>query len=365
MKSEIENRAKFDLIRYSQVWEDADLLIDALKIKESDIVLSIASAGDNAFSLLAQNPKMVYAVDLSFAQIACCELRRAMYAQLTHREHLVFGGVRRGVMNRRAVLQKLILPPEVKAYWEENIDIIDKGFMTQGKFERYFKIFRENVLPLVHSRRETELLLMPKSPAWRERFYREVWDNLRWRTMFRLFFSRTVMGRLGRDKEFFKFVEGSVSDRILSRAEHALCALDISRNSYMHFILNGEYTTALPYSLREENYGKIRANLGRIEFSRQSVESFAATYDGRIDAFNLSDIFEYMTQEGMDALYEALLKKSASGARFAYWNMLAPRRCSAFLMAKYGVFTDDEQNAKFLARDNAFFYSKFYLDRVK
>ncbi|MCL2615860.1 MAG: BtaA family protein [Dehalococcoidia bacterium] len=48
MKSEIEKRTKFDAIRYSQVWEDADLIIDALSLKADDIVLSIASAGDNA-----------------------------------------------------------------------------------------------------------------------------------------------------------------------------------------------------------------------------------------------------------------------------------------------------------------------------
>jgi len=358
MKTEIENRAKFDLIRYAQVWEDADLLIEALNIKEGDTVLSIASAGDNAFALLAQNPAKVYAVDISGAQIACCELRKAMYRHLSHKEHLLFGGVVRGDMDRVAVFQKLDLLPEVKEYWEHNIILIQKGFMTQGKFERYFSLFRKKALPLVHSKRRIAKLLEPKSDEERRVFYNKIWNNQRWKMMFRVFFSRFVMGRLGRDKEFFKFVEGSVADRILSRAKHALSVLDPSQNPYIHYILNGEYTTVFPYSLREENYDKIRNNLDKIEFRKISIEQFITEFDGKINAFNLSDIFEYMTQDGMDTLYENLLQKAADDARFAYWNMLVPRKCSK----KFNVETDEKQNEQYLLKDKAFFYSKFYLD---
>jgi len=364
-KSEIENRAKFDLIRYSQVWEDADLLVEALDISADDIVLSIASAGDNAFALLAQNPEKVYAVDLSFAQIACCELRRVMYSSLTHKEHLIFGGVVRGDMDRISVFRKLSLPPDVREYWEEHIADIEKGFMTQGKFERYFRLFRKKVLPFVHSRRKVEALIASKSADERNAFYNKVWNNRRWKMMFNIFFSRFVMGRLGRDKEFFKYVEGSVADRILARAKHAITELDASQNPYLHFILNGAYNSVLPYALREENYDKIRSNIDKIEFRRASIEEFVSGFDGELNAFNLSDIFEYMTQEGMDALYESMLQKAASGARFAYWNMLAPRQCSDVLCKKYGVETNEEQNNHFLSKDKAFFYSKFYLDYVR
>ena len=365
MKTDIENRAKFDLIRYSQVWEDADLLVEALNIGETDTVLSIASAGDNAFALLAQNPAKVYAIDLSFAQIACCELRKAMYRQLSHGEHLVFGGVMPGEMNRIAVFHDLDLPAEVGEYWSKNLDAIEKGFMTQGKFEKYFGLFREKALPLVHSRKRVAELIAPKSETERVQFYNEKWNNRRWQWMFRVFFSRFMMGRLGRDKEFFKYVQGSVADRILKRAEHALTALDPSQNPYLQYILDGEYGAVFSYALREENYDKIRRNLNNIEFCKVSIEQFVAEYDGMINAFNLSDIFEYMTQAGMDVLYETMLQHAASGARFAYWNMLALRKCSDALCQKYNVATDDARNRAYLQKDKAFFYSAFYLDGME
>jgi S-adenosylmethionine-diacylglycerol 3-amino-3-carboxypropyl transferase len=133
----------------------------------------------------------------------------------------------------------------------------------------------------------------------------------------------------------------------------------------MHYILGGKFTTVFPYSLREENYEKIRQNLDRIDFRQTSIEKFINDFDSEISVYNLSDIFEYMTLEGMDALYETLLKKARKGARLAYWNMLAERKCSDRLCEEYGVTTDDELNAEFLFRDKAFFYSKFYLDVVK
>lgn len=364
MKSEIENRAKFDLIRYAQVWEDADLLIAALKLSKNDIVLSIASAGDNAFALLAQNPSKVYAIDLNATQIACCELRKAMYRQLSYREHLIFGGVVDGDMDRAAIFKTLDLSPSVRDYWIHNTALIEKGFMTCGKFERYFALFRKIVLPLVHTRREVARLLEPKSTEDRKIFYDKIWNNFRWKVMFRIFFSRFVMGQLGRDKEFFKFVEGSVADRILSRTKHALSVLDTTENPYLHYILNGKYTSVFPYALREENYGKIKNNLDKIEFFTTSIERFTSEFDGKINAFNLSDIFEYMTQDSMDRLYEDMLKKSATGARFAYWNMLAPRKCSDVLSKKYGIKTDEKQNSEYLLADKAFFYIRFYLDKV-
>ncbi|MCL2019514.1 MAG: BtaA family protein [Oscillospiraceae bacterium] len=362
IKSEIENRAKFDLIRYSQVWEDADLLIEALDVKPHDVVLSIASAGDNAFALLAQNPKKVYAVDLSFAQIACCELRKAMYRELSHKEHLLFGGVISGAADRISVFNKLNLSPEIREYWEQshNIELIKKGFMAQGKFEKYFGLFRKKALPLVHTRKRVANLLEPKSYEERKIFYDKVWDNFRWKMMFRVFFSRFVMGRLGRDKEFFKYVEGSVADKILSRSKHALSVLEPAQNPYMIYILNGEYTTVFPYSLREENYEKIRNNLEKIEFKKQSIEGFLENYNGIVNCYNLSDIFEYMSQESMEQLFTHMLSKSEKGTRFAYWNMLALRKSN-----NPRITTDDDKNRELLLKDKAFFYSAFELDEVK
>ena len=92
--------------------------------------------------------------------------------------------------------------------------------------------------------------------------------------MFRFFFSRAVMGRMGRDPAFFDYVEGRVADRILGRARHALTALDPAANPYLQWILLGHHGTALPYALRPETFEAIRANLDRLEWHCQSIEDY-------------------------------------------------------------------------------------------
>src|SRR5437762_12253122 len=88
MGSEIAAKADFTGVRYAQVWEDADVLVDALDIQPDDVVLSIASAGDNALAMLTRDPARVVALDLSPAQLACLELRVSAYRNLTHDELL-------------------------------------------------------------------------------------------------------------------------------------------------------------------------------------------------------------------------------------------------------------------------------------
>ena len=79
MTNDLAARMDFSDIRYGQVWEDADVLLDGLDVQPGGTYLSVASAGDNALALLVRNPAHVIAVDLSPAQLACLELRVAAF----------------------------------------------------------------------------------------------------------------------------------------------------------------------------------------------------------------------------------------------------------------------------------------------
>ena len=91
MKSEVkENRVDFSLIRYSQCWEDTEVLLESLNIQENDICFGILSAGDNVFSMLAENPKKVVALDISFPQIALAKLKKEVFNSFSYDEMLEF-----------------------------------------------------------------------------------------------------------------------------------------------------------------------------------------------------------------------------------------------------------------------------------
>jgi S-adenosylmethionine-diacylglycerol 3-amino-3-carboxypropyl transferase len=354
--------ARFDFLRYAAVWEDADILCDALApAARGGRILSIASAGDNALALLTTDPEEIVAVDLSGPQLAACELRVAAWRLLEREELLGFLGVRPHA-NRLHVysLLRAELTTNARGYWDRHDDAVRDGMVHSGKFERYLRSFRRYMLPLVHSRRTIDRLLAERPPEERVRFYEEEWDTARWRLVFRIFFSRFVMGRMGRDPQFFAHVEGTVGDRILARTRHALTELPLHRNPYIAYIMTGSYTDeAMPLYLRQEAWLPIRERLGRLRLFQAPAQ--AAT--GHFDAYNLSDIFEYMSPSMHEATYAALLEKARPGARLAYWNMLAPRSRPAGFAAR--VESRRELADPLFQRDNAWFYSAFHVDEVK
>ena len=383
MKSEVkENRVDFSLIRYSQCWEDTEVLLESLDIQENDICFGILSAGDNVFSMLAENPKKVMALDISFPQIALAKLKKEVFNSLSYEEMLEFMGVMKS--DKRIEIYDRIrenLDKEVKEYWDFNKDAIEKGIIHAGKFEKFFKIFREKILPFVHSKKRIEKLLEKKSRQERIEYYDKYWNNFRWKLMFKLFFSKYIVGKLGRDKEFFRYAEKNISEEMKERSRYALCELNPYENPYINYILTGNYRKdCLPYFLRKENFDKIRRNLHKVEIFQSSVEEYLDQIDFKINKFNLSDIFEYMSAENYSKLMEKIYDNAENNALLAYWNLIVERNseklgyketdCEIIVNGKEKNVNGrkyermKELDRKLHEKDMTFFYTDFVVEKV-
>jgi S-adenosylmethionine-diacylglycerol 3-amino-3-carboxypropyl transferase len=323
----IESRASFDTIRYSNCWEDADVLCEALRPAPGTRFLSVASGGDNSFALVAEGGTVV-AADVSAAQLALVELKAAAVRRLDRDATLAFLGFRPATDRGRTFdTLRPELTERARVFWSTRRDEIETGVGHCGRFERYFRLFRTKALPWVHGRSAVRALLEERDERGRREFYEKVWNNRRWRLLFRVFFSRFVMGRLGRDPEFFRYVEGSVADRILERAHYALTVLPTHANPYLEYIFTGNFGRTLPRWLRPGPFAALRERLERLTLFEGPIQDAALTLrEGGFDGFNLSDIFEYLEPDTCRAIYETLLETARPSARFAYWNMLAPRR---------------------------------------
>ena len=358
----IRERAAWSFVRYASVWEDADLLCEALApAAAGGRLLSIASAGDNALALLTLNPAEVVAVDFNPAQLACVELRMAAFRALDDPALLAFLGVTPSA-DREAAYRRLRgnLSPGAREFWDALPEAVRGGIIHAGKFERYLRAFRRWMLPLVHSRRTIERLRASRSPEERRAFYQREWDTWRWRAVFRVFFSRAVMGRMGRDPAFFAHVDGvPVGERVLARTRHALTEIPTDSNPYLAYIMTGTYPPeALPRYLRPEHTAAIRARLDRVRLVHGGVQEAEGPFHG----FNLSDVFEYMSPAEHERLYAELVDRAAPGARLAYWNMLAPRSRPDGEAAR--VRRLEEAARALHAGDRAWFYGAFHLDEV-
>ena len=362
-QADIAQRARFDRIRYAQVWEDAEVLLAGLAVPPGETILTVASAGDNALALLLADPAKVVAIDLSEAQLDCLRLRIAAYRTLDHPALLELMGSRPST-RRRALLTAACadLAPADRARWQERADAVEAyGLGGIGRFEGYFRTFRRHVLPLVHRRRTIDALLRPRSAPDRERFYAQRWNTVTWRLLTRMFFSRLVMGRLGRDPAFFAHAGGSVAAHVARRARHALVALEPAANPYLHWILTGRHGDVLPVALQEPHFEVIRSRLDRLELRRVPVEAVAEQGE-RFGAFNLSDVFEYMGPEAFAETYRLLLSIARPGARLVYWNMMAPRRAPPPLADR--IRRDVEAERRLYGADRAFFYSDLVIEEV-
>lgn len=357
-------RVDLSLIRYAMCWEDADVMLEALDVQPGDTCLTIASGGENSLSLLTREPARVIAIDLSPAQIACLELKCTGYRGLDHPELLELIGARPST--RRPQLYQALRPllgTHTRQFWDQHPEAIAAGIGSAGKFEHYFALFRRYVLPLTHGRNEIEALFAVRDPAERERFCREVWENRRWRWLLRVFLSRPVMGRLGRDPEFFRYARGDIAGEILARIRHALTALDPGRNPYLQWIVFGHYRDALPHALRAENFETIRSRLDRLEWRVASLEAtIAALGDASINRFYLSDIFEYLSLPATGTTFAQIVRAGRRGGRIAWWEMMVPRAVPPGLRDRLQPL--DELAIRLLARNQAAFYRALHVETL-
>jgi S-adenosylmethionine-diacylglycerol 3-amino-3-carboxypropyl transferase len=362
--SAIQNRASFNVIRYANVWEDGLLLLEAFASLRGKRMLSICSSGDNALALLALDPSEVLAVDLNPAQIACLDIRCAAIRELEREEVLAFLGFE-GLPNYREKTYALLrsqIPKPSRDFWDTHIPDIRGGVIHAGKFERYFRIFRKWILPLIHKRSKCKELISFEHINAQAEFYDSVWNNWRWRLLFSFFFSRAVMGVVGRDPEFFRFVEGSVAERILERVEFALRNLLGAENPWLQYIVSGNFALALPPYLEPENFTAIKANLAALRSHLGTVDDALSGESVDIRGYNLSDIFEYMDESLFRTVCGNLLDSAAPSSRFAYWNMLVPR--SMALCVPKRVQAQNALSQSLFCKDRAFFYSAFHVDEM-
>lgn len=361
MNEPIDQRASFEAIRYARAWEDADVLIGAFRNEPGQRFLSICAAGDNAIALLLLDPREVVAADLSLAQLACLRLRIAAYRCLSHDAFLDLFGAR-PAENRKELLDQVLkgCDPETVSFWQaQRQAVVDFGAGNVGKFENYFRLFRRYILPLIHSRSTTESVFEKRRNEDRIRFFEERWNNRRWRLATSLFFSRTVMGWLGRDPAFFDHVDGSAGAHVRRKVRFAAVDQDPSQNPYMRSILTGSNDTALPTAWRAENHAVIAERLDRLTLVQGPVDQAG---EGRFDGFNLSDIFEYMSLDETARVYGRLLDRASPGGRLVYWNMMAPRSAPAEFEGRVQRLAEFEDRMKRL--DKAFFYADLVIEEA-
>ena len=359
-QDDLISKVNFNFIRYANCWEDADILLDGLQPLKGSKILSIGSAGDNSFSLLTTHPEIVVAIDINKIQLHLIELKKAAIKILNYEDVLQFLGFT--FCEKRVELFYQIkneLSVEAKKYWEQNVARISTGVIYSGKFEKYFNLFSKSILPFIHSKKTVAKLFLPKTKQEQEIFYNKVWNTWRWKLLFKIFFSKYVMSKLGRDPAFMKEVSVSVAQNMYDKAALQLQSTNAQNNWILHYSLTGNFGKYLPHYVRKENFDSIKSNIDNLVIKEGYVQQ-ASDYYGQFDCMNLSNIFEYMNENAFASVSDELIRALNTNGTLAYWNLMVPRRISKIYPGK--VLYKKQLSEELTVMDKGFFYNCFIVE---
>ena len=139
--------AAFRGLVYPQIWEDPLVDMEALALKPTDTMVTIASGSCNVMSYLTANPAEIIAVDLSPAHVALGKLKLAAATHLP--DHTSFSNLFRhaNLKSNTALYERHIRPhldAKTRKYWDgreangrRRISRFSRGFYGTGLLGRF------------------------------------------------------------------------------------------------------------------------------------------------------------------------------------------------------------------------------------
>ena len=351
-------------IKYSNSWEDSQVIVSVCSTQNQPKILCIGSSGDNALALLTGNASEIIVVDHDENQLHLLALKMAAINHLSHTGFLSFIGVNE--QNDRITTYKTFAPSlseSAQRFWNNHLDLIEKGIIHSGKMEHFFQSFRK-VLRLIHSPKTYAALFTPRrTEEEQQHFYTTVWNNWRWRLYYYLVYNPFVFGRKARRAEYLQQVKDtSMSKVFLNRAHRHYASSKVQNNHMVEYMIYSNYKTLLPFYLRAENFERIKQALGKITLYHGTVAS-ACQNQRAIDCFVLSDIFEYMSPANFKNEIEQYYQSASTNAIFVYWNLLVERKMHKILPENY--VAEEQLMEAFGPDDLGYFYEGLTISRKK
>ncbi|MBM3275069.1 MAG: DUF3419 family protein [Candidatus Sericytochromatia bacterium] len=366
LTARIARRPFHRLIGYANCWEDPTVLQRALQVGPGDVCLSITSGGCNTLSLLLHDPARVVALDFNPNQNHLLRLKMAALGQLDHGQKLELLGVRQTAPGKRIELYTRVrnaLTPDARMFWDDHLGMLEHGVLYEGRLERYLKVFGKLIGGMLGPRRVEAIFDIPSLEAQRAYYFKHI-DGLRWRSLFDVFFSRTVITR-AKDKHHFKYVDfDGFGRRFRARAQHIFADLSLPANYFMALILLGRFHSerALPPYLLEENHDLLRGRLERLELVTGDLEGYLGRVpDDTFTRFNLSNLFDWFAQPALVKAHREIVRVARIGARLCWWNTLAVRH----LPGEVGEIVPENDLARDLLAQDRFIYAQLQIGQIK
>ena len=363
--------AREDRLFFAQVREDPTLEIAALAPLSNSRVVVVSSGGCTAFSLLAAGAREVVAVDLNSTQNHLVELKLVALRRLVAPELMSFLGVAPGTARRRSRTYAVLRPfisDRAAAYWDNNQSSIARGALNCGVSERFIAAVVGVVRLAIHRKGKIQRLLSLETLAEQKEFFDKEWNTRGWRLLFPLLLNRWTFNRTY-DPGFFREVENpSFAEHFRGLLEHALCEVPVRTNYFLHQMLTSAYPTrvtgGVPPYLDRTRREFLRSRLDCLQLVDGGYgEYLRACDDDSVDAFALSNICEWLDPDGIDELFEQVIRVARPGARVCFRNFVGhttiPERF------RFHLAEDPLAGREAIRRDRSCLQSRIVICRVE
>jgi S-adenosylmethionine-diacylglycerol 3-amino-3-carboxypropyl transferase len=315
-------------IYFAQIREDGRLERLLLARRKASRIICIGSGGCTALSLLERDVEVVYAVDSNQAQCALVELKKAAFARLDRRSFLAFIGEAPSE-DRIDVYRtscRAALPGYAREHWDAHESDIATGINQCGATERFYRFVGDNLRSGVCPDEVWRKLFACRTVAEQIELYDRHFANDAWRTAVRVLLSKTSHLAFFPREMFDRATEHDFGAFFASQFELELRSKRLSGNYFLSQLLFGTYLVGepqgMPHYLTEAGYEAARAQVDKLVVVPMPLEKFLLEAGG-IDAFFLSNVFDWMTEAGSARLGEVIVRSGARRAWILYRNMLS------------------------------------------
>lgn len=314
-------------IYFSQIREDS--LIERTLISRfvPTRIAIIGSGGCSAFSVLDDSVQEVFCVDQNPAQCALIELKKVAIESLNREDYLAFIGElphdRRKEIYKRLAPQ---LPNYAKDFWEQHREFINVGINKCGITEQFYRFIGDNICNSLYGREIWNQLFSSSSLEEQHEFYYQYLSSPVWKAAINILLSKTTHLQFFPAFMFANASENDFGNFFLSQFEQEIKEKRVTNNYFISQILFSSYLykqeEGTPYYLSEEGYKKAKRNIGKLTVHPVSLQCFLENTEA-IDAFYLSNIFDWANYEGIQQICKGILAAKSKDATVLYRNMLS------------------------------------------
>jgi S-adenosylmethionine-diacylglycerol 3-amino-3-carboxypropyl transferase len=368
----------FSGLVYPQIWEDPLVDLAAMEIEPHHHIVAISSGGCNVLSYLTAAPQRITAVDLNPAHVALTRLKIAGANHLPDwQSYYRFFGEADAKQNLRDYRNYLVphLDAVTRTYWEgrswtgkQRISHFTSNIYRKGLLGRCIGL--GHLMAIAYGK-NMRGLLETRSPAEQRDFFdREVAPLfekklVKWATR-----NPMSLYGLGIPPAQYLALSGGAAmvDVLRQRLERLACGYPLSENYFAWQAFGRAYAPrasgSLPPYLAPDNFAAIKARANRVSVNQASLtDTIARMPAASADRFVLLDAQDWMTDEQLNALWQAITHAAAPAARVIFrtagTSTILSGRVDASLLAKWNYL--ESRSLELGAKDRSSIYGGFHI----